>query len=87
MHIVPNAQTQGGDLLSQLIKAIDEIDEVNNDHAFLTILYAIATSPQFTMDDDLHRLLAAYLDTEPRKKLDAISANLMTIVKAMRDRR
>lgn len=70
----------------QLICVADALDELNNDHAFLTALYALTANNPNSMGDDLLRLLTAYLDTDPRQKLKNLSDQVMTVARSIGDR-
>ena len=76
---------QGGNPSWDLICVADALDELNNDHAFLTALYELAKPPE-SMEADLRRLLDAYLDTDPRQKLKNLSEQVMAVARSMPDR-
>ena len=80
------APLQGERLSWQIVCAIDAIDEVGYDHAFLTTLYELALVKEGSMDEDLLRLLAAYLDTKPRERIDQATDSLMKVVRLLSDR-
>ena len=70
----------------QIICVVDALDELNDDHAFLTALYEIARDKQGGMGEDLFRLLVAYLDTDPRQKLRTASQTLADIARSISNR-
>lgn len=78
--------TQGERPSWQLICVADALAAIDQDHAFLTALYQIAMEDPGSMKSDLLRLLSAYLDTDPRQNLQALSDQLVTIAKSISDR-
>ena len=78
-----HSQKQGERPSWEIICVADQIDTINDDHAFLTTLHEIARDKAKVIDPDLYRLLVAYLDTEPRQKLSKLSENLMQIAKSI----
>ncbi|HET8686385.1 MAG TPA: hypothetical protein VFM18_06940 [Methanosarcina sp.] len=87
MNTATNAPTQGGKPSWQLISIADSLSDLNQEHAFLQALYQIAMEDPDSMSADLLHLLSAYLDTEPRQKLQDLSDQLVTIAKSISDRR